>query len=99
MLVAEMGSHYHRAPQGVGQQSGLFNKAHPSVIELRSVLCGVMENQTDTPLLFIWEMPGLTKMNLSRNLQDKYINKPFLKLVKEVFETLNKTHFSEIKSV
>lgn len=57
----------------------------------------MMENQTDTPLVFASAVARLTQMNYSSNLQDRNIDKPFLRLVKEeMFETLNMTHFSEV---
>lgn len=57
----------------------------------------MMENQTDTPLVFASAVARLTQMNYSSNLQDRNIDKPFSRLVKEeMFETLNMTHFSEV---
>lgn len=51
-------------------------------------LCQMMENQTDAASAFVSAAARLTQMNRSSNSQDRNINKPFLRLVKEkMFET------------
>lgn len=62
-------------------------------------MCQMMENQTDTPV-FVSAIAKQTQMNGSSNLQDRNVHTPFVRLVKEeIFETLNMTHFSKVKSV
>lgn len=52
-------------------------------------LCQIMENQSDTSSASVSVVAVLTQMNPDR---------PFLMLVKEeIFETLNMTHFAEVK--